>query len=207
MKLPTNRRCPWCGEIVKKIICNKYGIKTCGNCGNKYIAHNGTVSKIFVLFSVFWGIIAVLSINHISIAFIYGFFYICICVLSEKIITYERYNDDSIRFSIKKYSAKITFEHDDKFSTEYIKARIFLSDKAVIPICFADENDKPLSHVICINMEDTRRISYTEYECVFSFLPNSHVNCYAYKTCDFYLFDGDRKRIAKGRILDEYNRF
>lgn len=208
MDLQLKHRCPWCGEVVEDIRSKKYNIKECGGCGHEYTYHNdGALSKISDFLGIFWIVIAALSMSNILIAIIYGILFVLAKLFICKNITYERYDDSDIKYDIKKHKAKFTFDQNNVSSWDYIKTRIFLSEKSIVPICFADENNYPLSHVICICMEGTRIISKTKYECIFSFLPQSDVSYDVSKTRDFYLFDGNRKRVGKGSIIPEYTHF
>lgn len=209
MKLSSERRCPWCGEVVDNIRndMERYHTKECACCGKKYSFYYK--NNIFL----FSDIIFVLLIIGIAFTMIKKWFPIILClifviveILLQSMNPYEMYDDEGIPI-MKRYKAIFNFNSENFSAVELLKIRLFLMEKSIIPICFADETDNPLSHVICISVESARKISKTKYECIFSFLPLSPFSYDASKTRDFYLFDGDRKRVAKGRMTAEYSKF
>lgn len=207
MKLKHRHRCPWCGEIVDKpnrhFFDPKYVFR-CSSCGHRYQTRKwSALQKIYIsAFILFFPFMIFAAITAERLIYIYLVMLLFICIPLEKLTPYERYDDD-VKFTIKKYKARLSM--DGKLSI--IRRKILLMDKSVIPICFIGENGEPVSHVICISLEDTVKTAPTEFECIFSFLPLSPVSYDMSESTEFLLFDEERNTVGKGNITSEHDGF
>lgn len=207
MKLKHRHRCPWCGAVVDKsnrrLFDPKYVFR-CSNCGHRYQTHKwSALQKIYIsALILFFPFMIFAAITNERLIYIYFVMIIFIGITLENLTPYERYDDD-IKFTIKKYKARLSM--DGKLSI--IRRKILLMYKSVIPICFIGKNGEPVSHVICISLEDTIKITPTEFECIFSFLPLSPVSYDMSESAEFLLFDEERNTVGKGYVTSEYDGF
>lgn len=198
-------RCPWCGVITDTLGLGRFNILTCSNCKRRYTYYrDGLMHKLNNIMSFIVCVFSVpLSLLNIYICLIFIFIIINLSSLFLKLASYERI-DDNKKFEHKKYKAKFKFTENE---LSYIKRRYFLQDKSIIPVCFVNDNGIALSNMICVCMEDTKKITNSEFDCVFSFLPLSDA---IYNIIDEnikFFFYKDYKKVGEGIVFNQINGF
>ncbi len=189
-------KCPWCGNDVFMLSIYSSTKDKCDNCGHYYTyCSDSKASKVqklsFALLILCMFIVPFNCLPFIVVLFL--LFYV-ICYL---FIPYERM-DDTNKFMIKKYVSVITMYDNVK-----INPRKILSYYNIVPVCFIDDNDIPVSNDVCILIENSKKNSHDEYECTFSFLPSSNVKYDIKKTnIKFIIFD-DRVKVGEGIVVGE----
>lgn len=209
MKKQIISRCPWCGHEIKDPWMNITSVKKCRLCEHEYIYSDcefGEENKIrniriimlilsvvFMYFIVYSQVFMYLAVAALSIAQY---------LINPSQINNKRYNDTDI-FTYKRYSADITFTEELRKKQK----KLYLSNCNIIPVCFVNDENIPVSHTICIYIENAAVISENKFECTFSFLPLSEVK---FNIEDFgirfYLFD-DKRKIAEGVVTGKKDAF
>lgn len=190
-------RCPWCGNIAEPLGLRTEMIKKCSNCGNEYTYHkDGFIWKIHSALWILTCACSLLVMVNIWIAVIIVCVLLMITFSCYYFMSYEKVNDNKKNIC-KKFKAKFEFADSE---LNYIKRRYFLQDKSIIPICFIN-NNIAVSNMICVCIEDAKKITDNEFECVFSFLPFSNV-IYVIKdeNARFFFFK-EHKKIGGGMLL------
>lgn len=179
-----SKRCPWCGEIIKGRFFQR-GRYHCPNCGNySKIYRSGWVYGIGAIVGV--GLIIFLKYMFaIYSLLIFWTIYSVICTALPLEMETKHF------IPRKKSDARFTLIKD--FSL--VKRKLLFSEKQLFPICFVDINDKPISHTLCISVEDVKFISSESFDANIKFIPISNFNVDFNKGEKFYLFY-DSERIA-----------
>ena len=209
MKKQIIRRCPWCGHEVDELGLRNRTVKKCSHCDHKYTYGDCEFGEEHRIRNIR---IALLTLSVVSSFFIiYSplFMYLASALLiiatyliNPRQINYARDNDTE-KFTYKRYSADITFT--EKFSIK--QKKLYLSNDNIIPVCFVNSENIPVSHTICICIENAAVISENKFECTFLFLPFSEVKFNINETgIRFYLFDEERK-IAEGVVTGKKDAF
>ena len=179
-----NKRCPWCGEIIKGRFFQR-GHYHCPHCGNySKIYRSGWIYGLGAIVG-FAFIIFLKYVLAIYSVLIFWTIYSIICIALPLEMETKHF------IPRKKGTANFTLIKG--FSL--IKRKIMFSEKRIFPICFVDINDKPISHTFCISIEDVKFISSESFDANIKFIPISNFNVNFHKGEKFYLFH-DSERIA-----------
>ena len=179
-----NKRCPWCGEIIKGRFFQR-GHYHCPHCGNySKIYRSGWIYGLGAIVG-FAFIIFLKYVLAIYSVLIFWTIYSIICIALPLEMETKHF------IPRKKGTANFTLIKG--FSL--IKRKILFSEKRIFPICFVDINDKPISHTFCISIEDVKFISSESFDANIKFIPISNFNVNFHKGEKFYLFH-DSERIA-----------
>ncbi len=179
-----DKRCPWCGEIIKGRFFQR-GHYHCPNCGNySRIYRSGWIYGLGAIVG-FAFIIFLKYVLAIYSVLIFWTIYSIICVVLPLEMETKHF------IPRKKSDARFTLIKD--FSL--VKRKLLFSEKQLFPICFVDINDKPISHTLCISVEDVKFISSESFDANIKFIPISNFNVDFHKGDKFYLFH-DSERIA-----------
>ena len=174
-----------------------FGEYSCKHCEKKsYVKRDGwsywlpalvSLAIILALRSVF----ALPSLLLIFLAGIFNSYYAPLRRSSQKYVP------------VKTANASFKLKSNDLFFSKRLR---FVED-SVFYICFKDENEKPISHMLAVSIDDIK-ISNQQITCVFSFMPECEYDT-DYSADDlFNLYDDDRL-IAEGRITSDvaYKKF
>ena len=177
-----NKRCPWCGEIIKGRFFQR-GHYHCPHCGNySKIYRSGWIYGLGAIVG-FAFIIFLKYVLAIYSVLIFWTIYSIICIALPLEMETKHF------IPRKKGTANFTFIKD--FSL--IKRKILFSEKRIFPICFVDINDKPISHTFCISIEDVKFISSESFDANIKFIPISDRNIDFNKGERFYMFYNNEK--------------
>lgn len=177
-----NKRCPWCGEIIKGRFFQR-GRYHCPSCGN--------YSKIY-RYGWVYGLGAVVGLGFLVLmkyvfpiynVFLFWTVYSVICIALPLEMDTKHF------VPRKKGDARFTLIKD--FSL--FKRKILFSEKQLFPICFVDANDKPISHTLCISVEDVKFLSSGSFDANIKFIPISDFNADFHRGEKFYLFYNSEK--------------
>ena len=69
-------------------------------------------------------------------------------------------------------------------------------------ICFVDDNEVPISHMLCVSTEDVKFISQKMFESNMFFIPMMTNNAEFSKGTKFYVFD-EKDKIAYGVLKSD----
>ena len=208
MKNNKIRRCPWCGSEVEKLGLKTQTIKKCRKCGGEYTYGgsgfgDGNVKKYIKLALLVFCIICLyLCVYNKIFGFIMILSFIAVYSFDINEINYQRYND-SDAFIRKKYISVIRFNNN--YSEKEIKT--LLSNDNIFPICFIDNNQRPVSNDICISVEVTRKLSDNSYECIFSFLPLSCVKFDIKEPDTKFIVFNNHEKVGEGIVKGEKEGF
>ena len=204
MKKQIIKRCPWCGHDIEKSGVINQMIKKCSHCDHQYtesVCEFGNQRPLAII----WISLMLLSIVFLVLSGIYSLKFIILAHATLSVIpliggnqkNYIRDDEyDTSKFMYKKYTADIFF--NEELSKKQKKS--YLIDASIIPVCFVDLNDFPVSNTICIFIENAAIKSDNNFECTFSFLPLSEVKFNIKGTgIHFFLFDG-KYRIGEGVV-------
>lgn len=184
------KKCPWCGNDIP-VNMGTFGEYSCEHCKKKsYVKRDGwsywlpaLVSLIFFL--ALRSIFAVPSLILIYLAGLFNSYYA------------------PLKRSFQKYvpvkSAAATFELKEK--TSFFSKKLKLVEDSVFFICFKDENNKPISHMLAISIDDIK-ISKQKITCTLNFMPECEFNTYFFADTLFNLYD-DKALIAEGCITSD----
>ncbi len=193
-------KCPWCGEDVFMLSVYSTVKAKCNNCGHYYTYCSDSRATKVQKLSLVLLIVCMFIVPFDYVPFVVELFllFYVICYL---FIPYERM-DDTDKFTIKKYVSVITVDDNIR-----INPRKIFSSNNIVPVCFINDKNIPVSNDICILIEDCKKNAANEYECIFSFLPLSRVK-YDITEPDikFIVFD-DRVKIGVGIVKGEKRGF
>ena len=208
MKKQMIRRCPWCGHEIDELKLLNQMLKKCSHCDHQYIEIDSEFGEEHRLHNIRMALLALSLVSAFLLVYSPLFIFlsqtlmIAFSLIKSMQTNHRRDNDKDI-FTYKKYTADITFT--EKLSTRQKKK--YLSTCNVIPVCFVNAENIPVSHTICIYIENAAVISENKYECTFSFLPLSEVKFAISETgIRFYLFD-DKLKIAEGVVTGRKDAF
>ncbi len=191
-------RCPWCGEYVKSPGDRYFKVKKCPYCNNKYTNYTKSfVNTVFInpylavvisiSFLAIFGLISMVPYFVImGVLLVVGFFL--------PSMPFEKESNDYVDELQNK--AEIIFYSAAESGLKYI--RIIVKNKEVFPICFVDENNKPLSPMIYVSTED---IKWQERECncTMNFLQYGNIDKEYRPGTRFYIFYNNKK-IGEGTL-------
>lgn len=184
------KKCPWCGNNIP-VNMGTFGEYSCKHCKKKsYVKRDGwsywlpaLVSLIFFL--ALRSIFALPSLILIYLAGLFNSYYA------------------PLKRSFQKYvpvkSAAATFELKEK--TSFFSKKLKFVEDSVFIICFKDENEKPISHMLAVSIDDIK-ISKQKITCVFSFMPECEYNT-DYSAYDLFNLYDNNSLIAEGRITSD----
>lgn len=184
------KKCPWCGSAMT-IHFGVFGEYKCDKCNkNSVIKRDGWS---------YW--LPALALVGITIAF--GLIY----TMSSLIIIYAigllSSNYAPLIRSDYKYvpvkAAEASFKLKEKHSLLF-KKLTFLED-SIFYICFKDENDKPISHMLAVSIDDIH-FQNESIDCNFSFMPECKYNTDYHANTIFNIYDNG-KLIGEGHICDD----
>lgn len=183
------KRCPWCGEELDIHPGRKYYCHKCNNesraCLYGWVYLVGAV-LVFISF------IALHRYFKLSFALgmmiWYGFIGLVL----------------PLEIDSKKYVPRKEAQVSVKLLREYnfIKRRYIFSENQMFVICFFDENETPVSHMLCVSLEDVKFGSAKEFTSSIKFVPLSDNNVDFAKGTMFYIFDG-KEKIAVGELKSD----
>lgn len=178
------KRCPWCGEVLKGrfIQRGRYHCHCCGNYSKIY--RSGWVYGLGAII----GLALVIFLKYVFAIFsvlILWLIYSVICLALPLEMETEHF------IPRKKSSAQFTLLKELPF----IRRKLLFSEKQLFPICFVDDNDTPVSHTICISVEDVKFSSPRSFDANIKFIPISDHDTNFTKGAKFYLFHNN-ERIA-----------
>lgn len=206
MKLLSEHRCPWCGEVTEKIRGprGRFNTKKCKSCQGEYICHYN--SYIFLLSDILFVILiiaAAIAMTKIVFPIIYLVFYLTVNAFMSKISAYERYEEEETE--VEEHKARFVFDLKGQSYFEHLEMSIFLMEKAIFPVCFTDNSGNPISEKVLICIEKSVKRKRTEFECEFSLPPLATVKYNIEPDSNFFFYDGDDKAIGKGYITTVHN--
>ena len=147
MNLKDNsHRCPWCGNIVEKVIPSRYGRneKECPYCHHNYICKRRIFSVIVLFLAPWLG----LYTDYYPLAFFIGFIYHCLDLSRSPMI---RHRDKPM--PTKGYTVKIEL-YPNYWRLKLKHWKIMLEDDMIIPIIFIDKSGKSVSLPCCVRIDD-----------------------------------------------------
>lgn len=177
-----NKRCPWCGEIIKGRFFQR-GHYHCTHCGNySKIYRSGWIYGLGAVFGL--GVIILMKyVFSIYSLILFWTIYSITCIALPLEMASKHF------VPRKKSNVKITVMK----KIPLIKRRLLFSEKKLFPICFIDDNNNPISHTLCISVEDVKFISSNNLCANIKFIPLSDFNADFHKGTKFYLFhDGEK---------------
>lgn len=201
MKLLSEHRCPWCGEVTEKIRGprGRFNTKKCKSCQGEYICHyNSYIFLLSDILFVFLIIAAAIAMTKIVFLIIYLVFYLTINAFMSKISSYERYEEEETE--TEEYTARFVFDLKGQSYFEHLEMSIFLMEKAIFPIRFTDNSGNPISEEVLICIEKAVKIKRTEFECDFSLPPLASEKYNIETGSDFLFYDRGNNAIGKGTI-------
>lgn len=196
-------RCPWCGNITEKG--SHREPVTCDSCEGKIHDYISGLPKfiefirmtllllntIFMVYhmnletSLFIHIFLLTAsiILFIGLFLIPWLFVLCRC-------------DDKEYFMRRQYRATMTFDNE---KISMFRKYCIMQDSYVLPVCFKDNEGKPLTNTVCIMIDNAEKSDRNSFECIISFLPYSPIK-YTFSDMeqidfDFYCF---RKKLGSG---------
>lgn len=89
----------------------------------------------------------------------------------------------------KKSKAKFELLHDISF----LKRHILFSENQMFTICFVNSENIPISHMLCISIEDVKFNSSKLFNAGIKFIPISDHNVDFHKDDKFYMFYNSEK--------------
>ena len=199
-------RCPWCGESTKS---NKkgsyiYGMK-CNSCNNKFVVYRKNIKYILLLFAVV--LLIILSIIFDMPYF--SFFSIAALFVNELILSICPYVKESEHHVIQKRQyAKINLYNKAISHISFPKLEIV--ENQIFTLCFVDENDTPISHMICAAAESIKWYKkQRKCKCILAFLPLGKLDEPYPADTKFYIFYNDKKigEGITGKILESMNEY
>lgn len=211
-------RCPWCGELIK----TKFGFhllklseieEYCQHCHKVSKRDSGLFLKISYFFDLVSGISLISGGTHIinknwffglllfSFFIIFDefswfFYFLNPCERTSNGVWYERlYPYPPPPTAV----ADITWVSDGKRKFSYLKWQIV--EKSILPVCFVDESNQPVSDVWCIVVEESknRKENYSKLE--FHFLSEDAPGDLLQTGHRFILFN-ERSKIGEGIIKE-----
>ena len=182
-------RCPWCGEYIG----NEKGISMltskCPFCCNKYKSYRKSI-RYLIPFSIC--LIALVVLFNLGLP-VYSYYFIGLMGINEIILRLCPYIKDSDHYVIQKRQyAKISLYSKEVTHIKFPKLR--LVENQIFTICFINENNTPISHMICVSTESihwekqNRRLA-----CIFAFLPLGQLDKEYSTGTRFYLFYNNKK--------------
>lgn len=185
------KRCPWCGEIVPEKFFPFAGY-VCPSCGNRSKLHLFGGVYLF-LFSI--GILLLIALDHF---FSIKSVWLIVILFAFTALTLPLETDSRHFVPQKKSKAEFTLLHD----MFVLKKKIVFSEKRIFPICFVDDNDVPISHMICCSFEDTKFSEKNRATASVKFVPLSDHKVDFPSGTKFFLFI-EETRAAEGRLTDD----
>ncbi len=188
-------RCPWCGKEINFLERKVYTSKQCPHC-NK-------IHRQYFFNKQFWMVELPLIVSMSVLIFLKLFLTIIPMIIilygfvkiPKPLIRYELEPDNSMK---KHFIAKITFHKHISYTD---KLKSCFVEKIVYPICFVDENDTPISHMVCVCVDSYKRKTKTAE---LSFLPLGEKFDDVESGLKFYIFDKGEK-IGEGKVIQLYN--
>ena len=160
-----DKRCPWCGEIIKGRFFQR-GHYHCPHCGN--------YSKIYRSGWIY-GLGAIVGFAFIIfLKYVLGIYSVLIFWTIYSIICIALPLEMETKHFIPRKKGTANFTLIKYFSL--IERKILFSEKRIFPICFVDINDKPISHTLCISVEDVKFISSESFDANIKSIPISDRN-------------------------------
>lgn len=212
MKKQIEIRCPWCGEVYDFsklsvslrvysycINCKRYGVHTLGRI--RYIR---LLLNFIALIALFFTFIFYKQLGYKVVIF-FAIHWYCygkgiLCYYFEPL---ERYSTGSWSKRLYPYpypkvaSAIIKWEPYKKTKITFLKWKVV--EKSIIPVCFIDDSNIPISHTYCIVVEESKikRKNYSRLE--FHFLLECADENLLKEGNRFYLFN-ETYKIGEGVI-------
>lgn len=205
-------RCPWCGEVYDYsklstmlrpkrycVNCKKYGNNTLGRI--RYISILLRWTALINLFCIF---IFYEQLKYRVIIFLAIYWYSYgkaqLCYYLEPC---ERYSTDSWSKRLYPYPyPKVAFAHIKwqpykNTKITYLKWKVV--EKTILPVCFVDDSNKPISQTYCIVVEESKvkRKSYSKLQ--FHFLLEDAKEDLLKEGNRFYIFN-EKDKIGEGII-------
>ena len=84
----------------------------------------------------------------------------------------------------------------------FFKKRYIFSENRIFVICIVDDNEVPISHMLCVSTEDVKFISQKMFESNMFFIPMMTNNAEFSKGTKFYVFD-EKDKIAYGVLKSD----
>lgn len=209
-------RCPWCGEVFDYnklsivlrnktfcINCKKYSDNVLGRI--RYISillHSVSLISLFCTFLLY----EQLKYKVFIFLAIYWYTYgkARLCYLLEPC---ERYSTGSWSKRLYPYpypkvaSALIKWESYQTTRITYLKWKVV--EKTILPVCFVDDSNNPISQTYCIVVEESKikRKNYSKLE--FHFLLEDAKEDLLKEGNRFYIFN-EKDKIGEGLILKSW---
>lgn len=211
-KKDIEKRCPWCGEIYNysgfssprsKIVicekCKKYGCHSLGRLRLISIFFN--IVALICLFSMFI-LYKKIDLKIIIFFCIYSYTHSSAlsCLYSEP---YERYslgkwNKNLYSYPFPKVAlANITWESFRITNISWLKWKVV--EKTILPVCFIDDENMPISLTYCIVVESSKVLKKNHSQLEFHFLLEEAPEELLEAGKRFYIFN-ERIKIGEGII-------
>lgn len=207
-------RCPWCGENTKSAptYYSRYRYsEKCRYCGNRYITDRRHIS-----FLIYFLTMIIISIFICKIR-LYDdkneFFSLVIVVLGLLIILFTDNNclfivDSNKYVHQKRQFAELTIYNYKLSHIRFYKFNIV--ENQIFTFCFVDENDTPISHMICAATESIKWYKkQSKCKCILAFLPLGKLEDPYPADTKFYIFYNDKKigEGITGKVLEGMNEY
>lgn len=211
-------RCPWCGQAIKP----KFGFHLVNvSKTEEYCSHCHKVSKrdsgLFLKISYFFDLASGISLISGGILitkknWIFGLSLIFLFIIFDEFSWFYYYLNPCERTSSGVWNerlypypppptavADITWVPDDKRKTSYLKWQIV--EKSILPACFVDESNQPVSDVWCIVVEESKDRKENQSKLEFHFLSEDAPE-YLLKAGHRFILFNERSKIGEGVIKE-----
>lgn len=194
-----SKRCPWCGYVLKhdsnSFKIDRYAIK-CLNC------HKWSRPRMNIILPILLLLIVVIGFlwNCQKISFVLFFIISQILLIHINKLPYKRISNDKWNKRIEEDVfigvAQISWYSIKEGGLFLIKHRVL--NHYIMPICFYDNDNNPVTHTLCVRVERVSRIKRDKYK-IFALNYSINIDIIN-NNKKFYIFN-KKKIIAEGRLL------
>ena len=201
-------RCPWCGAdrcFGTAVPFTRYYYIKCSKCGQTYVPDRRHFSFFVYLLLI---LIVMFSFSIMNMPMI------CITIISSLVVIFFvgdncPYIKESNKFVTQKrqfaelniYAREISHIYFHKYN---------IVENQIFTLCFIDENDPPISHMICAATESIKWYKkQSKCKCILAFLPLGKLEEPYPADTKFYMFYNDKKigEGITGKVLEGMNEY